>query len=54
LRLRVLSAIGHLQVRRITTGLIDRQIDAWETQHSASTLKNTVAARAGPRRGGAG
>ncbi len=44
LRLRVLPALGHLQVRRITTGVIDRSIDGWERQYSLSTLKNTIAA----------
>lgn len=44
LRLRVLPALGHLRVREITTGLIDRVIDSWEMTHSRSTLKNTIAA----------
>jgi integrase len=44
LRLRVLPKLGHLRVREITTGLIDRTIDTWETRHSRSTLKNTIAA----------
>jgi len=44
LRLRVLPTLGHLQVRRITTGAIDRSIDRWEAEHSSSTLKSTIAA----------
>ncbi len=42
LRLRVLPALGHLKVSKITTGVIDRTIDQWETEHSPSTIKNTV------------
>lgn len=42
LRLRVLPAFGHLRVSRITTGLIDRTIDRWETEYSPSTIKNTI------------
>jgi len=44
LRLRVLPALGHLRVRGITAGVVDRAIDSWETTHSRSTLKNTIAA----------
>jgi integrase len=44
LRLRVLPALGHIRLRDITTGLVDRTIDNWETSHSRSTLKNTIAA----------
>lgn len=44
LRLRVLPALGHIRLRDITTGLVDRAIDSWETVHSRSTLKNTIAA----------
>jgi integrase len=44
LRLRLLPALGHLRVREITAGIIDRTIDEWETQLSQSTLKNTIAA----------
>ena len=44
LQLRVLPKLGHLRVGEITTGLIDRTIDTWETTHSRSTLKNTIAA----------
>jgi integrase len=43
LRLRVLPALGHIQVARISAGMIDRAIDAWEGAHTASTVKNTVA-----------
>lgn len=43
LRLRVLPALGHLPLLQITAGMIDRTIDQWETQHSASTIKNTIA-----------
>lgn len=44
LRLRALPALGHLRIRDITTGIVDRNIDSWETEHSRSTLKNTIAA----------
>lgn len=44
LHLRVLPMLGHIRVREITTGLVDRAIDSWETAHSRSTLKNTIAA----------
>jgi integrase len=44
LHLRVLPMLGHIRVRDITTGLVDRAIDTWETTHSRSTLKNTIAA----------
>lgn len=36
--------LGHLRIRDITAGIIDRAIDAWEPQLSRSTLKNTLAA----------
>lgn len=42
LRLRVLPALGHLKVSKITTGVIDRTIDHWETKYSPSTIKNTI------------
>lgn len=42
LRLRVLPALGHLKVSKITTGLIDRTIDRWENEYSPSTIKNTI------------
>lgn len=41
---RIVPALGHLPVRLITAGLIDRTIDAWEADCGSSTLKNTVAA----------
>ncbi|GAA4487113.1 site-specific integrase [Microbacterium panaciterrae] len=44
LHLRVLPMPGHIRVREITTGLVDRAIDSWETVHSRATLKNTIAA----------
>jgi integrase len=44
LRLRALPALGHLCIRDITTGIIDRSIDRWEIEHSRSTIKNTIAA----------
>jgi hypothetical protein len=37
-------ALGHLPVGMLTGGLINRAIDRWEEQYSASTVKNTVAA----------
>lgn len=43
LRLRVLPALGHVRVAKITAGMIDRTIDAWEVEHSASTIKNSIA-----------
>ncbi|MDR3107016.1 MAG: site-specific integrase [Bifidobacteriaceae bacterium] len=42
LRLRVLPALGHLPVAKITAGLIDRVIDGWEERYGASTIKNSV------------
>ena len=44
IKLRVLPALGHLPIRSITTGTIDRTIDAWEDTCSSATLKNTIAA----------
>ena len=44
IKLRVIPALGHLPVRNITTGVIDRTIDVWELTCSSSTLKNTIAA----------
>lgn len=41
---RVLPAFGHLPVRLITAGLVDRVVDGWEQEHSTSTLKSTIAA----------
>ena len=43
LRLRVLPALGHIRVAKISAGMIDRTIDAWEAEHSASTIKNSIA-----------
>lgn len=43
LRLRALPALGHLQLVKLTAGMIDRTIDQWETEHSASTIKNSIA-----------
>nr|WP_025155421.1 site-specific integrase [Leifsonia aquatica] len=43
LRLRVLPALGHLKVSRISTGLIDRTIDRWEAEYGPSTVKNSIA-----------
>ena len=44
IKLRVLPTLGHLPIRSITTGTIDRAIDAWEIICSSATLKNTIAA----------
>lgn len=44
LRLRALPTLGHLCIRDITTGIVDRSIDSWEIEHSRSTLKSTIAA----------
>lgn len=44
IKLRILPALGHLPIPSITTGMIDRTINAWENTFSASTLKNTIAA----------
>lgn len=43
LRLRVLPALGHLHVAKISAGMIDRTIDGWETQYGVSTIKNSIA-----------
>jgi len=43
LRLRVLPALGHIQIVKLTAGMIDRTIDAWETKFSATTIKNAIA-----------
>lgn len=42
LRLRVIPALGHLKVSKITTGVIDRTIDEWETRYGPSTIKNSI------------
>ncbi|WP_447588217.1 hypothetical protein [Microbacterium lacticum] len=39
----MLPALGHIRVAKITAGMIDRTIDAWEAEHSASTIKNSIA-----------
>lgn len=44
LKLRVLPALGHVRIRDISAGVMDRCIDVWEVEHSPSTLKNTIAA----------
>lgn len=44
LKLRVLPALGHVRIREISAGTVDRCIDMWEVEHSPSTLKNTIAA----------
>src|SRR5690606_2976159 len=44
LKLRVLPALGHVRIREISAGVVDRCIDGWEVEHSPSTLKNTIAA----------
>ena len=41
---RVIPAFGHIPVRMLTAGLVDRVVDSWESQHSTSTLKCTLAA----------
>lgn len=41
---RVIPAFGHIPVRMLTAGLVDRVVDGWEGEHSASTLKCTLAA----------
>jgi len=43
LRLRVLPALGHIRVSKISAGMIDRAIDRWETQLSPSLIKNSIA-----------
>jgi hypothetical protein len=43
LRRRVVPTLGHLPVALLTTGLIDRAIDTWETDYGRSTVKNTIA-----------
>lgn len=44
LRLRLIPALGYLPIHRISTGIIDRTIDAWEEAHALSTIKQSVAA----------
>lgn len=43
LRLRVIPALGHIKVGKITPGMIDRAIDDWEVRYSASVVKNSIA-----------
>ncbi|MFD5540111.1 hypothetical protein ACFWIJ_20430 [Streptomyces sp. NPDC127079] len=43
-RMRVVPALGHLAVRMITNGVIDRTVQNWiADEHSRSTVKNTIA-----------
>ncbi|MEU8953137.1 hypothetical protein AB0C93_02405 [Streptomyces sp. NPDC048518] len=43
-RTRVAPALGHLPVRMITNGVIDRTVQNWiADDHSRSTVKNTIA-----------
>lgn len=44
LRLRLIPALGHMPICRISTGLVDRTIDRWEESCSSSTIKQSVAA----------
>ncbi|MEU9410946.1 site-specific integrase [Streptomyces sp. NPDC048281] len=43
-RTRVVPALGHLAVRMITNGVVDRAVQNWIVdEHSRSTVKNTIA-----------
>ncbi|MEV8361776.1 tyrosine-type recombinase/integrase [Streptomyces niveus] len=43
-RQRVVPALGHLPVRMITNGAVDRTVQNWiADEHSRSTVKNTIA-----------
>ncbi|MFD7986857.1 tyrosine recombinase XerC [Kitasatospora indigofera] len=43
-RLRIIPAIGHLPVRAVTNGVIDRAVYGWiADEHGRSTVKNTLA-----------
>ena len=43
-RVRVVPALGHLAVRMITNGVVDRSVQNWIVDdHSRSTVKNTIA-----------
>ncbi|MFB8777666.1 tyrosine-type recombinase/integrase [Streptomyces broussonetiae] len=43
-RTRVVPALGHLAVRMITNGVVDRAVQNWiADEHSRSTVKNTIA-----------
>ncbi|MET9147839.1 tyrosine-type recombinase/integrase [Streptomyces sp. NPDC004042] len=42
--MRVVPALGHLAVRMITNGVVDRTVQNWiADEHSRSTVKNTIA-----------
>ncbi|MFJ8934345.1 hypothetical protein ACIRL0_01310 [Streptomyces sp. NPDC102365] len=44
-RMRAVPALGHLAVRMITNGVVDRTVQNWlADEHSRSTVKNTIAA----------
>ncbi|MFF5107329.1 tyrosine recombinase XerC [Streptomyces sp. NPDC000134] len=43
-RMRVIPAMGHLAVRMVTNGVVDRALQNWiAEEHSRSTVKNTIA-----------
>jgi hypothetical protein len=43
-RVRVVPALGHLAVRMITNGVVDRAMQNWiADEHNRSTVKNTIA-----------
>ncbi|WP_431038358.1 tyrosine-type recombinase/integrase [Streptomyces sp. P6-2-1] len=43
-RTRVIPTLGHLAVRTITNGVVDRAVQGWIADgHSRSTMKNTIA-----------
>ncbi|WP_308297016.1 MULTISPECIES: hypothetical protein [unclassified Streptomyces] len=43
-RMHVVPALGHLAVRMITNGVVDRTVQNWiADEHSRSTVKNTIA-----------
>ncbi|MEU1056122.1 site-specific integrase [Streptomyces sp. NPDC005876] len=43
-RMRVVPAMGHLAVRMVTNGVVDRALQNWiAEEHSRSTVKNTIA-----------
>ncbi|MDI6024054.1 tyrosine-type recombinase/integrase [Leucobacter sp. UT-8R-CII-1-4] len=44
LRLRVLPTLGHVRIRDLSAGIVDRCIDEWEVRYSPSTVKNTIVA----------
>ncbi|MET7678810.1 hypothetical protein [Streptomyces seoulensis] len=44
--MRVVPALGHLAVRTITSGVVDRSVQNWiADEHSRSTVKHTIAVR---------